>query len=41
MIVLDGSLEGSDGLRSRNFDGKYVAGIVIVYETVEFEDRMI
>ena len=43
LLVLDGFLEGADGLCSRNFDGKYVAGagIIIMYETVEFEDGMI
>jgi hypothetical protein len=41
LLLLDGFLEGADGLCPRDFDGKYVAGIIIVYETVEFEDRMI
>jgi hypothetical protein len=40
-LVLDGVLEGTDRLSSRNFDGKYVAWIIAMNETVEFEDGMI
>jgi hypothetical protein len=39
LLVLDGLLEGADGLCSRNFDREYVVGIIVVDEAVEFEDR--
>jgi hypothetical protein len=40
-LVLDGVLEGPDGVCSRNLDGEYVTGIITVYETVKLEDGMI
>jgi hypothetical protein len=35
LFLLDDLLEGADGLCSRNFDGEYVAGIIVVDETVD------
>jgi len=40
-LLLDGFLEGAGGACCHDFDGKYAAGIIIVDETVEFEDRII
>ena len=40
LLLLDGFLEAADGVCARNLDREYVADIIIVYETVEFEDWM-
>jgi hypothetical protein len=37
ILGLDGFLEGADGLCARDLDGKYVAWIITMDETVEFE----
>jgi hypothetical protein len=39
LLLLDGFLEGADGLCSGNFDREYVAGVIALDETIEYENR--
>jgi hypothetical protein len=41
LLLLDDFLTGANGLCPRDFDRRYVAGIIVVDETVEFENRII
>jgi hypothetical protein len=40
-LLLEDFLESVDRLGALNFDLKDVASVIVIYKTVQFEDRMI